>query len=276
LAGNIIETAEISYTYPDGTRALDELSIAIPAGAKVAVLGANGSGKTTFFLCLNGILKPQKGVVFFHGKPLKHDRKSLNELRRRVGIVFQDPDVQLFSPSVLEEIAFGPLNLGLNQQEVLQRVQKAIEATGIPNLKEKATHLLSYGQKKRVSIADILAMGPEVVVSDEPTAWLDQEHAEKIMQLFNEINSEGTTVIISTHDSDLAYSWADEVIILQQGKALNKGNPVGVFQNEDVIQKAGLKKPYLLEMYLYLQERGYIQKDRTAPKTMKELEKIIL
>jgi len=150
LAGNIIETAEISYTYPDGTRALDELSIAIPAGAKVAVLGANGSGKTTFFLCLNGILKPQKGVVFFHGKPLKHDRKSLNELRRRVGIVFQDPDVQLFSPSVLEEIAFGPLNLGLNQQEVLQRVQKAIEATGIPNLKEKATHLLSYGDRKSV------------------------------------------------------------------------------------------------------------------------------
>jgi len=275
MGPKIIETWEISYTYPDGTKALESLSISVNEGGKVAVLGANGSGKTTLFLCLNGILKPQKGNIFYRGKPLQYDRKSLKELRRKVGIVFQDPDMQLFSPTVFQEIAFGPLNLGLKQEEVLSRVNKAVEATGIANLSEKATHLLSYGQKKQVSIAAILAMKPEVVISDEPTAWLDQKHAEIIMSLFSEINSSGTTVLISTHDPNLAYSWADEVIILHEGKALAAGRPAEVFQDEHIISKASLKKPFLLEIFLSLQKEGYIAKGETVPRTFKDLEIIL-
>ena len=271
----IIRIESVSYAYPDGTTALDTFSLDIKKGSKVAVLGANGSGKTTLFLCLNGILKPQKGRVIYDGKPLDYDRKSLKELRSRVGIVFQDPDIQLFSASVLQEVAFGPLNLGLSQAEVLHRVEKAITEMGITDLKDKATHLLSYGQKKRVSIADILAMEPEVVISDEPTAWLDQEHAEKIMDLFMKINMAGTTVIISTHDSELAYAWADEVVILQGGRLLTQGKPLDVFQDDVLLKKAGLKRPCLLEIFLSLQQKGYLINGEEAPKTLEQLESML-
>ena len=272
---NILEARGISFTYPDGTRALEKLSVAIRAGAKVAVLGANGSGKTTLFLCFNGTLRPQEGEIFFCGSPLSYDRKSLKELRKKVGIVFQDPDIQLFSPTVKQEVAFGPLNLGLGKEEVLARVHKALQAAGIAELEDKATHLLSYGQKKRVSIADILAMEPQVMISDEPTAWLDQEHAAKIMRLFEEINCRGTTVIISTHDVELAYSWADEVVLLQDGRSLASGKPAEVFLQEGLLQKAGMKKPPLLEMFLYLQEKGLIAKDTPFPRRWEDLKGIL-
>ncbi|RJX24738.1 MAG: ATP-binding cassette domain-containing protein [Dethiobacter sp.] len=275
MAGTIIQVEEVTFTYPDGTRALNEISLEIKAGEKIAVLGANGSGKTSLFLCFNGILKPQRGKIFYRGKPLLYDRRSLQVLRSKLGIVFQDPDIQLFSASVLQEIAFGPLNLGLSQEDVLARVETAMNVTGISDLMEKSTHLLSYGQKKRVSIADILAMEPEVVISDEPTAWLDQEHSEKIMNLFNEINNRGTTVIISTHDSDLAYSWANKVIILQEGKVLTKGDPAEVFGIENVLAKAGIKKPFLLEVFSRLQKKGFLIEEKVPPKTIGELEEML-
>jgi cobalt/nickel transport system ATP-binding protein len=265
----------VSFVYPDGTRALQGLSLDIPSGGKMAVLGANGSGKTTLFLCLNGILRPQYGKILFKGKPLRYDRKSLRALRSRLGIVFQDPDTQLISASVLQEIAFGPLNLGLKEQEALARVEAAMRETGVEDLRDRATHLLSYGQKKRVTIADILAMEPEVVVSDEPTAWLDPEHADKIMELFDGINNKGTTVIISTHDTDLALRFADHVAILKDGALLAAGAPCWLFQNDILLATAGLKMPLVLNLYLHLCERGILPRNGKIPRTASELSSLL-
>ncbi len=267
----IIQVEDIHYTYPDGTGALRGLSLSVAAGSKTAVLGANGSGKTTLFLCLNGLLKPQKGTICFDGETLSQKRQALKKLRSRVGIVFQDPDTQLFSASVLQEVAFGPLNLGLKKEEVLRRVTRAMEITGIAGLQDKATHLLSYGQKKRVAIAGILAMEPEVLICDEPTAWLDQKHADKIMDLFCRINRAGTTVIISTHDPDLAYAFADRIVILEQGSVLGAGGPEAVFLDDDLLARAGLRQPQVLETYRKLRAGGYLREGFPLPRTREEL-----
>lgn len=264
---NIIETRGLSYSYPDGTRALEGLSLAIPEGKKIAVLGANGSGKTTFFLCLNGILRPQQGKVLYRGEEINYDKKSLSRLRSRLGIVFQDPEIQLFASSVQQEVAFGPLNLGLGEAEVRSRVKEALLLTGIKDLEQKAPHMLSYGQKKQVAIASILAMRPEILVGDEPTAWLDRQHSGRVMELFHQISAKGTTVIISTHDADLAYSWAEEIIILGKGKFLGRGRPEEVFHTQELLTAAGLHQPLLLQIFLLLKERGYIMEGTAAPRT---------
>lgn len=275
MSSNIIETNGIVFCYADGTRALSDLTLTLPAGKRIAVLGANGSGKTTLFLCLNGILRPQKGEIFFAGERLRYDKKSLRRLRGRLGIVFQDPEVQLFAANVQQEVAFGPLNLGLAEKEVRQRVRQALALTGIERLAEKAAHMLSYGQKKQVAIASILAMEPDVLVGDEPTAWLDQRHAGKVMELFHKISKQGTTVIISTHDTDLAFSWAEEIILLGEGKLLGKGPPEAVFLEDGLLTAAGLRRPLLLEIFYLLKKKGCVTNEAPAPRTLEALSYLI-
>jgi len=240
LADYILEAENLCYNYPDGTRALTDLCLKIPKGQKTAVLGSNGAGKSTLFLHFNGILKPKRGIVRFDGKDVSYDRKPLLELRKNVGIVFQDPDSQLFSASVYQEISFGPLNLGLAERTVRDRIN---------DLKDRPTHMLSYGQKKRVTIADILAMEPKVIICDEPTAWLDPKHAKQTVQLFNEISQNGTTVILSTHDVDLAFSWADYVFIMSDGGVIGEGTPDKIFTDNDLIQEADLDRPWLVDVF---------------------------
>lgn len=275
MSNNIIETKGIVFTYADGTRALSDLTLTLPAGKRIAVLGANGSGKTTFFLCLNGILRPQKGEIFFAGEQVRYDKKSLRRLRSRLGIIFQDPEVQLFAANVQQEVAFGPLNLGLAEKEVRRRVRQALALTGMERLAEKATHMLSYGQKKQVAIASILAMEPDVLVADEPTAWLDQLHAGKVMELFHSISKQGTTVIISTHDTDLAFSWAEEIILLEEGKLLGKGPPEAVFLEKELLTATGLRRPLLLEIYFLLKKKGCVTNEAPAPRTLEALAYLI-
>jgi len=271
LGSNIIETKGIVFTYADGTKALSELTLTLPAGKRIAVLGANGSGKTTLFLCLNGILRPQKGEIFFAGERLRYDKKSLHRLRSKLGIVFQDPEVQLFAANVQQEVAFGPLNLGLPEKEVRRRVRQALTLTGMTGLEEKATHMLSYGQKKQAAIASVLAMEPDVLIGDEPTAWLDQSHAGKVMELFHKISKQGTTVIISTHDTDLAFSWAEEIILLGNGKLLGIGPAEAVFLDKGLLTAAGLSRPLLLEIFILLKERGRVTNEVPAPRTLEAL-----
>jgi cobalt transport protein ATP-binding subunit len=187
----ILEARGVSFSYPDGTQALVDVNLSIPGGKKAAFLGPNGAGKTTLFLHFNGILRPQRGKIYFSGEGVRYHHAALLELRKRVGIIFQDPETQLFSASVRQEISFGPLNLGLSREEVGERVEKAMAATGTLPLQDRPTHFLSYGQKKRVAIADILAMQPQVLICDEPTACLDIKHAGQIMKLFDEINRSG-------------------------------------------------------------------------------------
>ncbi|MCL6612270.1 MAG: ATP-binding cassette domain-containing protein [Peptococcaceae bacterium] len=266
----ILEAREVSFGYPDGTEALRKVSLSIPRGKKTAFLGPNGAGKTTLFLHFNGILRPAGGKVCFDGRDVRYDHRSLLDLRKNVGIVFQDPDTQLFSASVLQEVSFGPLNLGLPREEVWKRVNGAMAATGTVHLKDRPTHFLSYGQKKRVAIADILAMRPRVLICDEPTAWLDARHADQIMDLFDKFNGEGMTVVFSTHDVNLAYSRADYIYIMKNGAVIGEGLPEQVFKDLGLLQQAGLERPWLVDVYEELKRKGLAVKN-SWPKTKEEL-----
>ncbi|MCL6558479.1 MAG: ATP-binding cassette domain-containing protein [Firmicutes bacterium] len=276
LAEYILEAIDVEFAYPDGTRALKGVSLGIEKGKKVAVLGPNGAGKSTVFLHFNGILRPVRGKIRFAGKDVRYDHASLMELRKNVGIVFQDPDTQLFSASVFQEISFGPLNLGLPGKEVEKRVREAMAATEITHLEKKPTHLLSYGQKKRVSIADILAMEPAVIICDEPTAWLDPKHSLQVLELFDRINRQGTTIIMSTHDVDTAYSWADYIFVMNDGIVVGEGTPEAVFQDEALLRTADLEKPWLVDVYNQLKEKGWINNGKPVPRTKTELFACIL
>lgn len=267
----ILEARDIKFDYPDGTKALRGVSMCIPKGKKTAVLGPNGAGKTTLFLHFNGVLKPTKGKIRFAGQDICYNHAFLLELRKNVGIVFQDPDTQLFSASVFQEISFGPLNLGLSKENVLERVNQAMVATEIVELKDRPTHFLSYGQKKRVSIADILAMQPRVFICDEPTALLDSGNAVRIMDLFDKINQEGVTIILSTHDVDLAYSWADYIFMMKEGIVVGEGVPEEVFQNESLLEEVDLNKPWLIDVYDELKRKRWVVAGMPPPKTRREL-----
>lgn len=271
----ILETEDLEFQYPDGTYGLKGLSIRIEQGKKIAVLGGNGAGKSTLFLHFNGIYQPTKGKVKYEGKELTYKRSSLIELRKNIGIVFQDADSQLFSASVFQEISFGPMNLKLDLPEVQKRVEKAMNETGIIFLKDKPTHFLSYGQKKRVCIAGILAMEPKVIIFDEPTDSLDPKHTQQMMNLFDELNKQGKTVILSTHDIDKAYSWADYIFILKDGKLLKEGPPQEIFLDSNLLEKSDLQKPWVIEVYEQLKDKGLIGKNAKVPRNKEELFQLI-
>jgi len=266
---NVLEAKGLNFSYPDGTQALIDINLSIPRGKKTAFLGPNGAGKTTLFLHFNGILKPERGKIYFAGQEVCYHHTALLELRKKVGIVFQEPDTQLFSASVRQEVSFGPLNLGLSREEAEERVNEAMEATDILDLRDRPTHFLSYGQKKRVAIADILAMQPQVLICDEPTAWLDTRHAARIMELFHKINRAGVTIIFSTHDVDLAYSWADYIFIMKDGMVIGEGAPERVFCDDRLLEEAELERPWLLDVYEELKRRGFVAAN-SPPRTREE------
>ncbi|MED4534181.1 energy-coupling factor ABC transporter ATP-binding protein [Metabacillus fastidiosus] len=262
---------QLSHRYADDTIALKSLSLTIKQGKKIALLGNNGAGKSTLFLHLNGILQPTSGKIYFKGKEVAYNRKALLSLRRQVGIVFQDPDSQLFSASVIQDISFGPKNLGLSNEKVLERVEWAMEQTETAVLKDKPTHFLSLGQKKRVAIAGVLAMDPEVIILDEPTAGLDAYYSKQIMNVLNIIQKQQKTIILSTHDVNLAYEWADEVIVMHDGEVLCHSDPVTVFQQEEIIKKAHLDTPWVMETFQALVEGKVISSDEAIAQNKEEL-----
>ena len=267
----ILEAVEVEFSYPDGTKALDKVNLKIQQGEKLAILGSNGAGKSTLFLHLNGIHRPNAGTIKYRGQDLSYKSMALIELRKKVGIVFQDPDSQLFSASVWQDISFGPLNLGLSEEETATRVKQAMEDTETTELEDRPTHMLSYGQKKRVSIAGVLAMEPEVIIFDEPTAWLDPRHAREFMQLLDKLSSDGKTIVISTHDVDLAYSWADRIAIMDNGKIIADGDPAAIFTRSELVERADLALPWLLEMHIELVQKGWLPATAPLPKTRADL-----
>jgi len=268
---DILELKDVSYTYPDGTKALKKVSLKIKKGGKIAVLGPNGAGKSTLFLNLNGVFKPTSGKIFFEGKEVSHNHSALKELRKKVGIVFQDPDTQLFSASVLQEVSFGPLNLKLPEDIVQKRVENALCSLDIFHLKDRPTHFLSYGQKKKVSIADIIACEPQVIIFDEPTAYLDPKHSLEMIKLMEEMSQKGTTVILSTHDVDLAYSWADYVFVMKEGKIIKEGTPLEIFSDEKLLGEADLVQPLVLLLYKELLQSAILDEKAKIPQNKEEL-----
>ncbi|MDD2438895.1 MAG: ATP-binding cassette domain-containing protein [Methanosarcinaceae archaeon] len=266
----ILETRGLTYSYPDGTLAVQDLNLKIEKGKKVAFVGKNGSGKSTLFLLLNGTLKPKKGEVLFHAQPFKYSSKALRKIRKSIGIIFQNSEDQIFAPTVYQDVAFGPTNLDLPKEKVQALADRALEQVGLSHLKNKPPHHLSGGQKKRVAIAGVMAMEPEVIILDEPLANLDPVGADEIMDLLNEFNHFGSTLIISTHDVDLAYRWADYVYLMSNSKLIGKGTPEEVFRDMELLKEGNLRQPSTLEIYHEIARRG-LARGKTLPKTIPEL-----
>ena len=270
----IIEVENLCYTY-DGNdeRALDRMNLKIRRGRKVAFLGGNGSGKSTFFLCLNGIRRPDDGRILIDGTPVKYTRKGLLDLRRKVGVVFQEPDDQLFCASVYQEISFGIMNLGADEAEAEREVERVIEELGITPFQERPAHALSGGQKKLVAIADILVMHPEVMILDEPTAALDPKHTRIVQDIISKLTERGITVLMATHDMDYAYGWADEIVLMHEGKVLRSGSPAEVCSDRQALEKTNLEMPSVLRLYEIMKEKGILPSGDKPPVDMRELER---
>ncbi|MCX9012842.1 MAG: ATP-binding cassette domain-containing protein [Candidatus Methanoperedens sp.] len=251
---NAIKTSGLDHTYADGTIALSGVDFEADTGEKVAVLGPNGSGKTTLFYHFNGLIRPTGGEIKVFGEDICE--KNIDEVRRRVGIVFQYPDSQLFAPTVFEDIAFGPKNLGLAHQDIKERVSYVMQRFDIEGLARKNPANLSEGQKKKAAIAGVVAMEPDVLVLDEPTSGLDAAGVTDTMEILDELNGEGKTIIISTHDSDLAAAWADRVYILNKGKVIRSGHPRHIFADERLVSDAGLKYPVVIQTFREFHARG--------------------
>ncbi|ADZ10191.1 cobalt ABC transporter, ATPase subunit [Methanobacterium lacus] len=272
----IIETNDLTYEYPDGTKALEKVNFNAEEGKIVALLGPNGAGKSTLFLHFNGILRPTHGSVHVDGETVSYDKKELLKIRQKVGIVFQNPDDQLFAPTVLEDVAFGPMNMGLSNEEVDERVKDALLRVGMEGYEKKAPHHLSGGQKKRVAIAGILAMKPKIMVLDEPTSGLDPRGASQILKLLYQLNSEGMTIVISTHDVDLVPIYASKVYIISQGKIIKEGNPQDVFEDVETIRGANLRLPRIAHLMEILKKEDKLPFDKPYPLTIGGARKRIL
>ena len=241
----ILQLEHVSYTYPDGPLAVEDLSVSIEKGERVAVLGRNGAGKSTFFLLCNGILEPSEGTIRCGGKPLNRNKKDLTELRRRVGIVFQEAENQILAVTVEGEVSFGPMNLGLPMEEVERRTVEALDRMGLGEYGDRSPQYLSGGEKKRVTIADILAMEPDVILLDEPTASLDPENVARLEETLDQLTRAGIALMVSTHDVDFAARFARRGLVFSQGRLVADGSLESVFSRPELLEEAGLRKPWL-------------------------------
>lgn len=251
-----LETKDLSFTYPDGTQALRNVNIKIKKGDKIAIMGPNGAGKSTLFSHFNGLSEPTSGHVEIDGEKILFERDELLKVRQKVGIVFQDPNDQLFAPTVKEDVAFGPMNLGLEYEEVEKRIEEALEMVGMSGFEEKTPHHLSGGQQKRVAIAGIIAMRPEIMILDEPTAGLDPEGVDKVLNILNNLNSEGMSIVISSHDIEMVKEFADKIFVLYDGEIIAQGDKHQIFSDKELLKKAHLKAPISTEILYKLKENG--------------------
>ena len=231
----------------------------------MAFMGGNGSGKSTFFLCLNGIRKPDAGEICIDGNPINYTRKGLLDVRKKVGIVFQEPDDQLFSASVKKDISFGAVNLGLPNEEVERRVEEAVRETGIGELMDRPTHALSFGQKKRVAIAGVLVMEPELIILDEPTAGLDPEGVGEILRLLRKIQRErGMTIVIATHEMDIVPLFCDYAYVMDKGRVTLSGTPRELFAAPQKLRENHLRLPRIAHLMEVLKKEDHLPVDPTA------------
>lgn len=278
MSSIILEARNLSYRYPRGMDAICGISFHIRKKEKIALVGPNGAGKSTLLMMFNGMIRPDSGVMLFDNQPILYDYTSLRLLRKRVGFVLQNPDRQIIAPTVYQDVAFGPTNLGYREEDVRHAVTRALHHVGLEGFERRPPHQLSGGEKKRVAIAGVLAMDPDVLVFDEPTSGLDPSGSENIMELLDELNNEGKTIIISTHDVELAYPWADRAILMLGGKILQEDIPEVAFGNPESVRMAHLSVPTLLELHMELQKRGFLlngKKPRTVLDMMHCIETLL-
>ena len=251
-----LETKNLSFTYHDGTEALKNVNIQIKKGEKIAIMGPNGAGKSTLFSHFNGLTEPTSGHVEVEGEKIIFEREELLKVRQKVGIVFQDPNDQLFAPTVKEDVAFGPMNLGLEYEEVEKRIKESLEMVGMSGFEDKTPHHLSGGQQKRVAIAGIVAMRPDIMILDEPTAGLDPEGVDKVLDILDNLNKEGMSIVISSHDIEMVNQFADKIFVLYNGEIIAEGDKNQIFSDKELLKKAHLKAPITTEILYNLKEKG--------------------
>jgi cobalt/nickel transport system ATP-binding protein len=232
---------DLHFAYPDGTPALRGIDLTIMPGESVAIIGPNGAGKSTLLLHLNGILRGS-GTVAIMGLPV--DGGNLREIRRMVGVVFQDPEDQLFLTSVAQDVGFGPANLGLDRDEITLRVEEALAAVGMEGSEDRSSHHLSFGQKKRVAVATVLSMRPDVLVLDEPTSNLDPRSRRRLVDI---LRHQDATRIVVTHDLPLAYELCERAVILDEGRAVADRPTWQVLADTALLEAHGLELPYWFE-----------------------------
>ncbi|OPX68969.1 MAG: Molybdate/tungstate import ATP-binding protein WtpC [Methanoregulaceae archaeon PtaB.Bin056] len=269
---HLIETRDLTYIYPGNVRGLDRVHFIAPRNARIAVIGSNGAGKSTLFKHFNGIFQPTSGSVLVRGEPIT--RENIREVRRFVGVVFQNPDDQIFSPTVEQDVAFGPTNLGLDEEIVQHRVDEALRVVGIEHLRDRVPHHLSGGEKKRVAIAGVIAMEPQVLVLDEPTAGLDPQGVHDLVGFINSLSrTYGMTVIFSTHDVSLVPEVADLIYVMDRGRIVAEGDCQEIFSRPDLLFSARLDVPVLPKLISSLREQGV---DITMAYTFTEAERNFL
>ncbi len=241
---NIFETVGLKHIYKNSKKeSIRDINIKIGKGKKTVLLGANGAGKSTLFYHFNGVFKPSSGSVLYNGEPLNYDKEELKRLRSEVAVVLQNPDEQIFSATVEEDIAFGLLNMGVSHDEVDRRIDEVLFIVGLSDCRMKPTQQLSYGQRKRIAFAGALAIRPKALILDEPTAGLDPQMAQEMMEIADQLHHMGTDVIISTHDVDLAYAWAEEIHVLRNGALIYSGDSEGFYSDPVQVAMSGLMPP---------------------------------
>jgi cobalt/nickel transport system ATP-binding protein len=261
----IISLTDVKFSYPAGVAALKSITFEVAQGERIALLGPNGSGKSTLILLIAGLLTPNSGEIKVFGE--KTTSKDFQKLRSRIGIVFQDPDDQLFTPSVIEDIEYGPKNLKLPDKDIKTQSNQMLEKMSIAHLKTRPPHRLSFGEKKKVSLATALILKPELLILDEPTANLDLASRRNLIDTLNELSKAGTTVIISTHDTEAIPEVADRIVVISQGSKLGEGPTNEILQNNDILTQSGLEPPTIVNLFTELKNQGLINK---IPFTIKE------
>jgi cobalt/nickel transport system ATP-binding protein len=268
MTDTIVSAKEVKFTYPGGIRAINGVSLEIQRGERVAILGPNGSGKSTLILLIAGLLTPEKGEITVLNE--KTTSKNFQKLRQKMGIVFQDPDDQLFTQSVIEDIEYGPKNLRLPESDIKNRSDHVLEKMNILHLRDRPPHRLSFGEKKKVSLATALVMEPELLILDEPTANLDLVSRRDLIRTLNELNAAGTTVVISTHDVEALSELADRIIVISHGALVGEGETAKVFQDLQLLESAGLEPPVIVKLFTELRSMGIV---REVPTTIKDGQK---
>ncbi len=273
----LFKIENLTHCYSDGTVALSNINMTFERGERIALLGTNGSGKTTLLNHLNGIMKPTSGKIYYEDKPLQYDSKSLLELRKHVGFVFQDPNDQLFAPTVKQDVAFGPLNLGIPTDKVKTIVSEALATVGMSEFEDKPPHFLSLGQKKRVALAGVLAMQPEVIIMDEPTSNMDPRATSDILHLLSQLNKQkGITLLLATHDVDMVPLFANKLYILNKGKLVSEGTPKETFSNGELIRQVNLRSPRVTHLFEVLKREDNLDVNDELPLTISEARKEIM
>ncbi|MBI5212784.1 MAG: ATP-binding cassette domain-containing protein [Nitrospirae bacterium] len=263
-----------SFKYADGTEAISKINIGIQKGEFVGILGSNGSGKTTLLKIMDGLLKNFDGQAFLDGSDIA--RLSPKEIYKKVGLVFQNPDDQLFAATVFEDVAFGPINMGFSESEVISRVKNALSAVEMDGYSKKSIHNLSFGQKKRVCIAGLLAMGHEILLLDEPTAGLDPMGEYKMMNLLTKLNKDnGVTIVMATHSVDLVPLFLDRLYILSKGRIIRGGVPEEVFTVPEDMANVKLRLPQIAELIYRLKHEDNLSFGR-IPLTIGEARREIV